>query len=75
MISFSTGKLRRNTCFEPIRSLFSFLTAQTEKNSWKNWGKQDWLFDSLMSRTRYLYFFSTEHFQEDSFFLDSSKNI
>ena len=35
MISFSTGKLRKNACFEPMRSLCSFSTAQTEKNSWK----------------------------------------
>ena len=34
MIFFSTGKLR--TCFGPIRNLFPFSTAQTEKNSWKN---------------------------------------
>jgi hypothetical protein len=40
MISFSTGKLRKNTCFEPIVRLFSFSTAQTEKNSWKKLVKQ-----------------------------------
>ena len=33
--------------------MLSFSTAQTEKNSWKNWGKQSWLFGGLMSRTRY----------------------
>jgi hypothetical protein len=39
MISFSTGKLRKKhldlnqiPSFKPIRSLFSFSTAQTEKN-------------------------------------------
>ena len=40
MISFSICKLRKNTCFEPMRSLFSFSTAQTEKNSWKKFVKQ-----------------------------------
>ena len=40
MISVSTRKLRKNTCFEPMRSLFSFPTAQTEKNSWKKFVKQ-----------------------------------
>ena len=30
MIFFSTGKLRKNTCFQEIRSLFSFSTTQTE---------------------------------------------
>ena len=40
MICFSTGKLRKNTCFEPMRSLFSFSTAQTEKNLWKKFVKQ-----------------------------------
>ena len=30
--------------------LFSFSTAKTEKN----WGKQNWLFGGLISRTRYL---------------------
>ena len=41
----STSKLRKKNCFGSIRSLFSFSTAQTEKNSWKNWGKQNWWFD------------------------------
>ena len=40
MISFSTDKLRKNVYFGPIRSLFSFLTAQTEKNSMKKFVKQ-----------------------------------
>ena len=38
MISFSTGKLR--FFFWPIRNLFSFSTAQTEKDSWTKLGKQ-----------------------------------
>ena len=32
-ISFSTDKLSKNTSFEPIRILFSFSIAQTEKKS------------------------------------------
>ena len=40
MISFSTGKLRKIMCFELIRSLFSFSTAQTEKNLWNKIVKQ-----------------------------------
>jgi hypothetical protein len=40
MISFSTGKLRKETFFGPVRILFSFSTAQTEKNSWTKLGKQ-----------------------------------
>jgi hypothetical protein len=40
MISFSTGKLRKKNCFEPIKNLFASSTAQTEKNSWKKLGKQ-----------------------------------
>ena len=39
MISVSTGKLRKRSCFEPLRSLFSFSTAQTEKNLWTKFGK------------------------------------
>jgi hypothetical protein len=35
------GTKPRKTCFGPIKSLFSFSTAQAEKN----WGKQDWWFD------------------------------
>ena len=36
MISFSTGKLRKNApSFESVKNLFSFSTAQTEKKSWK----------------------------------------
>ena len=35
-ISFSTCKMRKKKpSFEPIKSLFSFSTTQTEKNSWK----------------------------------------
>ena len=39
MISFSTGKLRQNTCFEQIRSLFSFSNGEkiVEKNRETNW--------------------------------------
>jgi hypothetical protein len=40
MISFSTGKLREKNCFVPIRNLFSFSTAQTEKNSLPKLEKQ-----------------------------------
>ena len=39
MISFSTDKLRKNAFFGPIQSLFSFSTAQTEKNSWEKIGE------------------------------------
>jgi hypothetical protein len=39
VISFSVGKLREKTCFGPIRNLFSFSTAQTEKNLWTKLGK------------------------------------
>jgi hypothetical protein len=45
MISFSTGKLRKN-CLGPIRSLFSFSTTQTEKKSS--------LFGGLIPWARYL---------------------
>jgi hypothetical protein len=27
--------------------MLSSSTAQAEKNSWKNWGKQDWWFDVM----------------------------
>ena len=39
MISSSTAKLRKQHCFRPIWSLLSFLTTQSEKNSWKKLGK------------------------------------
>ena len=39
MISFSTGKLRGNTCFQQIRSLFSFSISQTEKKFVKQIGE------------------------------------
>ena len=45
---FSTGKLRKKTCFGPIGSLFSFSTAHTEKNSWKKLVKH--VMNSLISR-------------------------
>ena len=34
--------------FELLKSLFSFSTAKIEKNSWENWGKQDWWFGGLV---------------------------
>ena len=40
--------MREKKCFRPIISLFSFSTAQTEKNSWKKLGKTRfvvWWFD------------------------------
>jgi hypothetical protein len=40
LISFFTGKLSKKNCFGPIRSLFTFSTAQTEKNLWKKLVKQ-----------------------------------
>ena len=42
MISFSTGKLRKKNCFGPIRNLFSFSKAQTEKNWWKKIHDKNW---------------------------------
>ena len=33
-------KLRQKACFRPIKSLFSFSTAQTEKYTWKKFVKQ-----------------------------------
>ena len=42
-ISFSTCKMRKkNPSFEAIKSLFSFSTAQTEKNSWKKIRETNW---------------------------------
>jgi hypothetical protein len=32
-----------------IKSLFSFPTSQSKKNSWKNLGKQDLLVDPMIS--------------------------
>ena len=46
--NFSLVQNWEKTCFWPIKSLFSFSTAQSEKK----WGKQNWLFGGLMSRTR-----------------------
>ena len=40
MIYFSIGKQRKRNWFGPITNLFSFSTAQTEKNPWKKLGKQ-----------------------------------
>ena len=40
MNSFSTDKLRNKNCVGPVRNLLSFLTAQTEKNSWTKLVKQ-----------------------------------
>ena len=39
MINFSTGKLRKKM-FCTNKKLFSFPTAETEKNSWKKLVKQ-----------------------------------
>ena len=36
---FITEKMRKKKCFGPIKSLFSFSTAQIEKNPWKKLGK------------------------------------
>ena len=41
-------------CCGPILSMFSLSTAQTEKNSRKNWGKEDSLFGGLIPWARYL---------------------
>ena len=35
-------KLKKENCFGPIRSLFSFSTAQTEKNSWFLFRETNW---------------------------------
>ena len=46
-LSLSRWK-RKETCFRPMKSLLSFSTAQTEKNSWKKSGKTRfvvWWFD------------------------------
>ena len=37
---FFNWQTEKNTCFKPIKSLFSCSTAQTEKNSWKKFMKQ-----------------------------------
>ena len=34
--------------------MLSFSTGQIEKNSWENWGIQNWLFGGEISRPRYL---------------------
>ena len=39
------GPKLKKTWLGTIKSLFSFSTAKTEKNWWKNWGKQNWWFD------------------------------
>ena len=52
---FIDPKLRQNL-FWTNKNEFSFSTANTEKNSWKNWGNQDYLFGGLISRTRYCKF-------------------
>ena len=47
-LSFSHSKRKQTwskTGFRPMKSLFSFSTDKTDKNEWKNWGKQDWWFD------------------------------
>ena len=44
---FNCSNWEKN-CFGPIKSLFSFSIAQTEKNSLKNWRKQDLLFSGLI---------------------------
>ena len=36
---FFNWQTEKQNCFVPIRSLFSFSTSQTEKNSWKKLGK------------------------------------
>ena len=40
MISFSTSKLRKNSCFVGIRNVFPFSTVQVEKISWKKMVKK-----------------------------------
>jgi hypothetical protein len=45
---FTGPKLRKKTCFGPVKSLFSFSTDQAEKNSLKKLGKTRfvvWWFD------------------------------
>ena len=45
---FIGPKMRKKTCFGPIKSLFSFSTVQAEKNSWKKLGETKlvvWWFD------------------------------
>ena len=50
---FIGPKLReKKICFGPIKSLL-FQLLKLRKNRGKNWGKQNWLFGGLMSRTRY----------------------
>ena len=52
-LQFIGPKLKKTTCFGPIKSLFSFSMAKTEKNSWKKLGITLRLFGGLKSRTRY----------------------
>ena len=47
------SKTEKKNCFGPIKRLFSFSMAKTEKNSWKKLGITLRLFGGLMSRTRY----------------------
>ena len=42
MIFFSTGKRQKAPSFEPIKSLFNFSTAQTEKITWKKIRETNW---------------------------------
>jgi hypothetical protein len=49
---FFLWQTEKETCFGPIRSLFSFSAAQTEKNSCKKLGKTRfvvWWFDPMSS--------------------------
>ena len=61
MIFFSTGKRQKAPSFEPIKSLFTFSTAQTEKITWKKiretnwWNKLVKLSDEFVTRTKQIW--------------------
>jgi hypothetical protein len=54
--------------FGTNKVFFSFATAQTEKNSWKKLGKQNWWFGSLLSRTRIFFVKSLQSVLNLTFF-------
>ena len=64
-LTFRWSKTEKKKCFGPIKSLLSFSTAQTTKNSWKKLGETKfvvWLIDVTNKMQRKLEIISGENF-------------
>ena len=63
---FFNYQTEKKNCFEPIRILFRFSTAQTEKDSWKKFRETNW-WNHLMNPTLNFIFVGKDEIVESRF--------